>query len=245
MNIKKIKKFTPELLLKFIYLLLTLYYQIIFFIKSKSFNLIDFRNRTSDAGMFKQVFINGEYNFFKNLNPKVIIDAGANVGFASLFFAIKFPNADIYSFEPEKTNYLQLIKNTSAYSNIHPICAGIWSKKTNLIISNIDNSSKCSFVTEESNSNNGIVAISFNDFFKQLNTTIDILKIDVEGSEFEIFSKNTDWINKVNILIIEIHEHLKVGSEKLIFSMLNNDSWTHFKKGENDVFVRKNIFNLL
>ena len=43
--------------------------------------------------------------------------------------------------------------------------------------------------------------------------TIDILKVDIEGSEKEIFSNNLDWIDHVRVICIELHENIMPGSE--------------------------------
>ena len=52
-------------------------------------------------------------NFDKN--EIVIIDAGANIGFASVFYKNKFPNSRIVALEPEKENFNWLKKNTLKY----------------------------------------------------------------------------------------------------------------------------------
>src|SRR2546430_2648385 len=51
------------------------------------------RTQTSDLSCVEQVFINKQYDFSFPLNPKVIVDAGANIGTASLYFNHKYPTA--------------------------------------------------------------------------------------------------------------------------------------------------------
>src|ERR1051326_8504661 len=65
------------------------------------------RTGTSDLPVFRQIFIDEEYNFQIPFQPSVIFDLGANVGFASIYFANKFPNARIIAVEPEISNYRQ------------------------------------------------------------------------------------------------------------------------------------------
>ena len=50
----------------------------------------------------------------------------------------------------------------------------------------------------------------------------DILKIDIEGAEMELFASNTEWLNKVRYMIIETHD--KIGREitKRVFKTLND-----------------------
>lgn len=64
------------------------------------------RNGTSDTRVFSQLFVGREYlNAIRNINPKVIIDCGANIGLASIYFKFYFPNAKIFAFEPESSNF--------------------------------------------------------------------------------------------------------------------------------------------
>src|SRR5207245_10256087 len=64
------------------------------------------RRHTSDVAAFEQVFIDREYDLpIGDRRPKFIIDGGANVGCASVFFSRKFPQASIWAFEPERSNY--------------------------------------------------------------------------------------------------------------------------------------------
>ena len=49
--------------------------------------------------------------------------------------------------------------------------------------------------------------ISMNDLIKKHHIDrIDILKVDIEGGEIEIFSENLSWLTIVRILVIEIHD---------------------------------------
>jgi tRNA G46 methylase TrmB len=65
---------------------------------------------SSDVETFEQIFIRQDYNFDVKKSPKTIVDAGANIGLASLYFASKFPNSNIVAIEPEESNF-ELLKN--------------------------------------------------------------------------------------------------------------------------------------
>jgi hypothetical protein len=68
------------------------------------------RPNTSDMDVFQQIFVNEEYEFSLDTDPAVIIDAGANIGLASIYYSIKYPKAKIIAIEPELSNY-ELLKN--------------------------------------------------------------------------------------------------------------------------------------
>jgi len=57
---------------------------------------VSIRLNSSDLSTFAKIFLNREYDIPLAKEPKVIIDAGANVGYASAFFALQFPRAKIH-----------------------------------------------------------------------------------------------------------------------------------------------------
>ncbi len=64
---------------------------------------IFFRPIEEDIYIIRSIFEQGEYTMpLKNFSPKLILDCGGNIGCAAVYFANKFPDAQIYSVEPEK-----------------------------------------------------------------------------------------------------------------------------------------------
>ena len=61
---------------------------------------------------------------------------------------------------------------------------------------------------------------------------IDILKIDIEGAEKEVFSDTSAWIEKVDSIIIELHERMKPGCISSFYAGSRgfNKEW---RQGEN------------
>src|SRR5262245_33873931 len=58
---------------------------------------------SSDVPTFEQIFIRQDYDFDVKRPPKTIVDAGTNIGLASLYFSNKFPNTNIIAIEPEES----------------------------------------------------------------------------------------------------------------------------------------------
>ena len=73
------------------------------------------RLRTTDVSVFEEIIVNSEYHFEYAGEPRTIVDAGANIGLTSVFFANRFPQARIFAIEPEAQNFEMLKKNTGAY----------------------------------------------------------------------------------------------------------------------------------
>jgi len=76
------------------------------------------RRGTSDIWCLQNVLLDHEYNTPFPVDPKVIIDAGANIGMATLFFTHKYPRAKIVAIEPEASNFAILSKNCSGLPNV-------------------------------------------------------------------------------------------------------------------------------
>jgi len=72
---------------------------------------------------------------------------------------------------------------------------------------------------------------------KQFNVDhIDILKIDIESSEKELFEENFEkWLPKVKVVIIELHDRMKEGCTRSFFKAMVNYKFTMTHKGENIV----------
>ncbi len=198
------------------------------------------RGRSSDPNVFRKVFIHEEYHV-PGQKPRLIIDAGANVGISAVYFANLYPDATILCIEPEPSNVLQFRKNTQAYPNIRLIQGALWSRSANLAIIN-PSSDKVSFVVKEvaSGTPGAIPGYGINELLPPTGAQrIDILKIDIEGSEAEVFAGDIDaWLSKVGILLIELHEDKVSGCGRTFFSACTRHSFQYHQRGENMVLTR-------
>lgn len=205
-------------------------------------NAIFARAGTTDPYGFSQIFICEEYKLPLKLRPKLIIDCGANAGYASYYFSEKYPKAKIIAIEPEESNFKILKKNLANKKNIQLIKSAIWSKDTHLRIRNPD-SQKWSFQVEEINNmeKNSLKSITINDILNNSNhTEIDILKLDIEGAEKQIFSKNfKPWLSKTKVIIIEFHERYSPGCKKVVYDKIKNYNFKSFHIGENTIFAKE------
>lgn len=198
------------------------------------------RPGTSDIGVFEQIFINEEYHFSNDTEPDVIIDAGANIGLASIYFSINYPKAKIIAIEPESSNFILLQENVKKYPNVICEKAGLWHKNTTLKISNPDKQ-KHSFKVEESSDCEAFKAVTIDELMKKHHAPyIDILKIDIEGAEKELFSDYPDWISKIGMIVIELHDKHKVGCNRAFYTATDPFVKEEFRKGENVFLITGN-----
>jgi FkbM family methyltransferase len=198
------------------------------------------RNNPFDYATFEEVILNETYNIPLSFQPKYIIDGGGNIGLSACFFATKYPSAAVISIEPDKDNYKMLQLNCGHYSNIHTQQCGIWKNNTHLKIENADAGNNAFTVTEtEEATGETIQAVTILHLMEKYNMPyIDILKLDIEGSEKEVFEENFDtWLPKTKVLIIELHDEMKKGSSSAVFNAVNQFNFSFSIKGENIIFT--------
>lgn len=205
------------------------------------------RLRTSDVPTFDQVFTRKDYEFDVQNSPYVIVDAGANIGLASIYFANRFPDSKIIAIEPESSNYKLLEINVSPYENIIPLNMALWNKNEQIDL--VDPGlGKWGFMTQaESDQTSAsakkchtVMGITVNEIMTRNGLEkIDILKMDIEGAEREVFMSSPSWVGKVDALIVELHERLKPGCMRSFYNGTNgfDAEWVH---GENVFLARKN-----
>jgi FkbM family methyltransferase len=178
------------------------------------------RGGTSDLYMFEEVFIDGEYEIGAQLDPKLIIDVGANVGFASVYFANRYPNARIIAIEPDASNVAVLRKNTAPYPQVEAIEAAVWYESAMLTLHDEGNKSGIQVRTDGSGSGK-VRAMTIDEVLAMAGTNrVDILKVDIEGAEKELFERNPPWLGNVGVLMIELHDRFKPGCSKALYSAL-------------------------
>lgn len=181
------------------------------------------RTATSDISVFRQIFLDRQYDLPLRAPPRFIVDAGANIGLASVFFANRFSDARIIAIEPELSNFELLRLNAVPYRNISCVRAALWSEDAPLRIKDA-RVGKWAFETEPAGPETA-------DSFPGLSVatllessefpTIDLFKIDVEGAERFIFESGYEvWLSRVRDLVVETHDSLHGDSSATVHAAL-------------------------
>jgi FkbM family methyltransferase len=200
------------------------------------------RPGTSDLDSFGQVFVIGSYNVLKvaDISPSIVIDAGANVGMSAVYFANQFPDAHIIAIEPDPTNLAVLRCNSQAYSQIEVWHAGLASASCRLEIVNTD-AAKWAIQTQKASIANSdtVPGISMLDVSAAINKQrIGLLKLDVEGAEYEIFSGGIDhWLPSVEALTVELHDWIHPDCARIVYSAVARRNFKRYRLSESDLFV--------
>ncbi len=190
---------------------------------SVTLNPVYLRLGTSDIRAFRNIFWVKEYNIQYNFTPEVIVDCGANIGLFAVWMKSRYPKAKIICIEPDPGNFEILKKNVSGFGDIVCENCGVWNKDSLLKVCDKYNNGEWGMIVEEDLAGGTIRAVSLNSILeKYALTKIDILKVDIETSEKQLFSENFDnWLNKVRTIVIELHDKIEEGCSKPFFKAIN------------------------
>ena len=210
------------------------------------------RQNSSDIDVFNQVFVREEYLplidcvVANNFPVNTIIDAGSNIGLTSAKFLQYFGGAKIICLEPDSGNFLQIQKNLAAHKQqITALQLALWNKQEKLYVNTSFRDGKewgRSVSSEAKNQDEGIDSITFEVLIEQHHITrIDILKIDIEGSEAIIFKKenNLEFLEITKIMAIEIHDEFNCREE--IYEILRSKNFVLFNAGELTIAINESL----
>jgi FkbM family methyltransferase len=186
---------------------------------------IFFRPGTSDVPVLHSILVHKQYDITRlrrsnelmsYLNRQrltgrmpLIVDAGANIGAASLFFASVVPDAKIVAIEPDAENFKLLemnvcglpvepifaaVSSTDGWARVVDPAEGHWGYRTVNVL--------------DTESGNAVPRQMIGAIYRERSAQYFpfIVKIDIEGAEADLFSANTEWVATTPILIIELHD---------------------------------------
>lgn len=198
------------------------------------------RNNQFDEDIFKAIFIEQEYDYIRFLEqPETIIDAGANIGLASILFAMRYPDARIIAVEPADDNFELLKINTASFGNIIPVYAALMDDDG---YGSLVNSYNSTLGYQVIKSDGNIQMLTIPTLCRQYDIEqIDFLKMDIEGAEKGIFNSSDYWLDNVKCLVIELHERTTSGCNKAVFDAIRDRFESEWIGGENFFFSYNNF----
>jgi FkbM family methyltransferase len=139
------------------------------------------------------------------------VDAGAYIGDTTAWYLSKYPDATVVGLEPDPDNYSLLLKNCRPYgARAVLLNAGLWHTQTRLTLAasagHTGISASEAVSTETEAGTEGVTVPYLLNLLRR--DEIDILKLDIEGAELQVFGANSDeWLAAVRCIVVEIHGH--------------------------------------
>lgn len=187
------------------------------------------RIASTDFDVFGQVFRDGEYAVLADLDPAVIVDCGANVGYTSAYLLSIFPRARVIAIEPFAANAALCRRNLAPYGErARVIEAAIRGEPGRLAIDATDGNEWGIEVRAVRPGEPGTVdAIDIPSLGLP---QIDLLKVDIEGSEVSLFGPGAAaWLPSVANIAVELHGP---ECERVFFAALEGYDYALARSGE-------------
>ena len=186
------------------------------------------RPHEEDILLFREIFVEEAYREDPNADDQAvrrIIDVGANVGYSVLWLAARFPTARILAFEPVPEHVTLLCKAIAVNDlndrvSLYPVAVG--TRDQEAYISTNGLRSKLSFENGPTRVRTQVV-----DFFERAGAeVIDILKLDCEGSEYDLLMDPRFAKLKVRRLLLEWHaDQNRPHADREIVARLHELGW--------------------
>lgn len=162
-----------------------------------------------DIAALYEIFVDGEYDWKEADVPQIIVDLGAHTGNTAVYFHLQYPLAKIYAVEASPHTFSELRENVKRYPAIIPIFGAVASEDGTITFFE-SKSSLGSSLRRRSTADEKVVVPSFTltSLFERYGLTrVDLLKIDIEGGEENLFVETPPEIFSHNYMI-EVHGDL-------------------------------------
>jgi FkbM family methyltransferase len=167
------------------------------------------RPGTCDVILYDDIVVQEQYGSLPLENVRTIVDGGANIGLASAYFLSRSPRARVLAIEPDPVNHELCMRNLTAFGERAVVLrAGLWSRPCRIQVESANQGTWAS-TTAPADAAAGTETIEAFDVPTLLDRygieTLDLLKIDIEGAEREIFSAaDLGWLDRVGCIQIEL-----------------------------------------
>jgi FkbM family methyltransferase len=184
-----------------------------------------------DIRTVNEIFCRRDYPADENI--KVVVDIGSNIGISALYFLSRNPYVKCYLYEPNPENVHKLIDNLSGFEQryrLHEIAVGTQSGQLQfateptgryggLVIDNIYRGNCSQKITVDCDDINSTLKSIF-----EKEQSIDILKIDTEGTEVSLVkSICTEFLYKIKRIYFEMNAQDFKAIQKQLFPNLKSE----------------------
>lgn len=161
---------------------------------------------SGDNFIRSEVFDHRYYDVDLGFEPKRILDLGGHIGLSSIFFERKFPSAEIVCVEPEPGN-AEILRRNFALNRIktHFLHAAVTVDDGQVMLQRLDQDFAHKIV-DQADSGLIVRGLSVSSIMRHVGwDAIDLVKMDIEGHEAALLTRNAAWLHKVRALTMEVH----------------------------------------
>ncbi len=163
-------------------------------------NKLHYADNMSFLWQFHDIFVKEVYKFKTESKQPVIIDCGSNIGLSVIYFKKHYPEAKVVAFEADPDIFKLQVENLKHLEHVDPRNEAVWIDDKGIKL--FRNKADGAFVSDAGDVQ--VSSIRLRDFLKTFDQ-IDLLKLDVEGAEFDLIRDCKDELSRVDMLFVEIH----------------------------------------
>jgi FkbM family methyltransferase len=166
-----------------------------------------------DHKTLADIFVRCLYDL-RAADVKRVLDLGANIGAATLFFAERFPEVEFGCVEPSPANRFvlrELIRLNRLRATVFEGAVGTDAGEVDLDVG-CDPDTFSLTPAKPSSQHLRVRKFTVPELLATLGwSAVDVLKIDIEGYEKTLFRGNNAWLSRVRLIIGEAHGHVGYG----------------------------------
>jgi FkbM family methyltransferase len=168
---------------------------------------IEFVDGASLYYMLKVNVIEKYNDFYTTSSSPRILDCGANIGISVLRYKQLYPAARITAFEadPDLCKVLRRNLDRNNLQDVDVVEAAVWRRDEPVEFVKVDDSQSGFIGDGEHHNRSRIKRVRGVSLLQYLDAQIDLLKLDIEGSEFEVLPSIRDKLHNVEQIILEVH----------------------------------------
>lgn len=175
---------------------------------------VTYRLNRGDIWALHEVWIREIYRLPDDHPRSVIVDLGANIGLAALYLATRHRCSRLIAVEPVPAN-AELARRNLERNRIcaQVLCAAAGPEDGIACLRETDSStnSTIAFIAAPAaEAARTVAVVGMPSVLRALppGASIDLIKMDIEGSEEALLRGDTSWLQRVRALIVEFHPHL-------------------------------------
>jgi FkbM family methyltransferase len=154
------------------------------------------------------LFVHNSVHFRSPRPDPRILDCGANLGLASLYLKRLYPAARITAFEADPAIHEILVSNLQANgaTDVEAVHAAVWTQPGEITFQceGADSGSIQQFAAADVGRSRAVPAMRLRDLL--LTEKVDLLKLDIEGAEYDVLEDCRDALGNVGAILMDLHE---------------------------------------